>query len=336
MKSILITGANGFVGSHLVEAALKHRFDVWAGIRATSDKTYLKELPIHSISLDYGNQDKLNEQIRQHASTIGRWDYVIHCAGLTKAVHEQDFFRVNTTYTVHLAEALQATGNTPDKFLFMSSLSAYGPVDELTCRPIRNEDEPCPNTAYGRSKLEAERQLLTMKSFPVLILRPTGIYGPRDKDYFSVISMVDKGLSVSLGSKPQHLSFIYVKDLAELCLLALESPYTGKGWHVSDGDVYLSPEFVQLVAQCLGRRHTLKVTVPLWLVWLVAQAGGFVSRMSGRSVLLNPDKYRILKQRNWSCEAAPLQADLGFGPAYRLENGLKETIEWYRQKGWLK
>ncbi len=195
---ILITGASGFIGGFLVKEALRRGYETWAGIRATSSRENLQDERIRFIDLKYNNREALTAQLADFAREQGGWDYVIHNAGLTKTLDKRNFFRINAENTQNLIEALAAAGCPPKKFLLMSSLSSYGQGDEKTFRPIRLDDPQRPDTAYGQSKLEAENFIRNQSYFPYVILRPTGVYGPGEKDYFMEIKSVKSGFDFAV------------------------------------------------------------------------------------------------------------------------------------------
>lgn len=333
---ILITGASGFIGGFLVKEALDRGYEVWAGVRSSSSRANLQDERIRFIDLKYGNPTALTEQLSKFACEEGAWDYVIHNAGLTKTLDKQDFFRINAGHTNNLIEALSAAACKPKKFLLMSSLSSYGRGDEKTFQPIRLDDPQQPDTAYGKSKLEAENIIRRQTYFPYVILRPTGVYGPGEKDYFMEIKSVNSGLDFAVGSEPQRITFIYVKDLASVAFLALENEkILNRHYFVADGDVYTDEQFARMIQDILQKKHVLHARIPLGLVHIACQCSEQVGKLLKKSMTLNSDKYIILKQRNWICDVTPLQDELDFIPEYPLHRGLEESIEWYRKAGWL-
>lgn len=333
MKKILITGASGFIGSFLVDESLKKGWEVWAGIRKSSNKSFLTDPAINFIYLDYS--EGLQQQIENHVKLYGRWDYIIHCAGITKSAADSEFLKINYDNTRNLVDALRDSGNIPDKFVFMSSLGAFGSGDEENYTPIKSEDTPNPNSAYGNSKIKAERYLKSQMKFPYIILRPTGVYGPRERDYYVMVKMIKRGFDVSVGFKRQMLNFIYIKDLVKVCFDAIESSLQNKEWFVADGDIYSSKEYTKIVKDVLHKKLVIRFVFPLFVVKVVSMFAGLYCSISGKSSLINPDKYNIMKQRNWTCDISSLKRDLGFKPAYNLKEGMKETIAWYMANGWL-
>ena len=327
---LLVTGATGFIGSHIVEEALRRGYEVWAAVRPTSDTRYLSDSRIHSLELDLSSERQLTEALGDKG-----FHYVIHAAGVTKALHSATFREVNTLGTQHLVRALQATTPTLRRLVVISSLSVFGPVREaLPHTAIRDTDTPQPNTAYGRSKLEAELWLAANCTLPYTILRPTGVYGPREKDYFLMAKSIRRHVDFAVGFQRQEITFIYVRDLVEAVFQMLEHGETGRTYLLSDGETYSSRTFSGLLQQELGVRRVVHLRTPLWLLRCVCGAGTLAGRLTGRMTALNNDKFNILRQRNWRCDIRPALA-AGYAPKYGLEKGVSETVAWYKKEKWI-
>ncbi len=333
MKRILITGASGFIGSFIVEEALRQGMETWAAVRSSSSRAYLNDQRINFIELDLSDEQRLIEQLKDH-----QFDYVVHAAGVTKCINKDDFRRVNTEGTRHLVAALRALRMPIERFVFLSSLSVMGAIrEQQPYTEIREDDTPQPNTAYGKSKLEAEETLKARseEQFPYVILRPTGVYGPREKDYFIMAKSIKGHSDFAVGYKPQDITFVYVKDVVQAVFLALDHGKTGRTYFLSDGKVYRSATFSNLIRRELGSPWWIRITAPIWILRIVTAVGDIIGRLSGKAITLNNDKYHILRQRNWRCDIQPAIDELGYKPQYDLERGVRETIAWYKKEGWI-
>jgi nucleoside-diphosphate-sugar epimerase len=329
---ILITGASGFIGSFIVEEALKQGFETWAAVRKSSSKEYLQDERIHFIELNLSSKAQLIEQLRPH-----QFDYVVHAAGVTKCLNKADFRRINTEGTKNLVDALLDLQMPLKRFVFLSSLSVFGAIKEqLPYDEIREDDTPKPNTEYGRSKLEAEKYIDSIGSrLPYTILRPTGVYGPREKDYFMMAKSIKQHIDFAVGYQRQDITFVYVTDVVQAVFLALEKGETGRKYFLSDGQVYQSTTFSDLIHEELGRPWWLRITAPVWVLRVVTFFGEYIGHMTGKVTALNNDKYNILRQRNWRCDTEPARRELGFEPKVQLKEGVKTTIRWYKDHKWL-
>ncbi len=334
-KKILVTGASGFIGSFLVEGGLTRGMQTWAGVRKSSSRRYLQDERIRFATLDLENPSQLEAQLLRHKEEHGGWDYVIHCAGVTKCPNADGFERGNYRATVNLVEALQRTGIVPELFVYISSLSIFGPIRETDYTPITEEDTPRPNTSYGISKWRTEQYLATLNDFPVVTFRPTGVYGPREADYFLMAKSIGRHIDIAAGFKRQDLTFVYVEDLVQTVYLGIEHKAVGRSYFVSDGEVYSSRDFSDLIRAELGNPFVLRFTCPLWLLYLISFVSEKVAFLLGKASTLNTDKYRIMKQRNWRCDISPLVKELGYRPQYPLARGVREIIRWYKKEQWL-
>ena len=339
-EKILITGASGFIGSFIVEEALKRDFEVWAAVRRSSSRQFLQDGRIHLIELDLNSKERLTEQMKDC-----QFDYVVHAAGVTKCLNKADFHRINTEGTQHLVEALMALRMPLKRFVYLSSLSIMGAIrEQQPYEEIRESDTPRPNTAYGKSKLEAERWLeqlseeLKLKHeepFPYVILRPTGVYGPRERDYFMMAKSIKAHTDFAVGYRQQDITFVYVEDVVQAVFLAIEKGQTGRKYFLSDGEVYQSSTFSNLIHRELGSPWWIRITAPLWLLRIITFCGEYVGHLTGKVTALNNDKFNIMRQRNWRCDIEPARRELGYEPKVKLEEGVKRSIAWYRENGWL-
>ena len=335
-KKVLITGASGFIGSFLVEGGLERGMQVWAGVRKSSSRRYLQDGRIRWAELDFTDSNSLEETLKRHKSEHGGWDYVIHCAGVTKCRHKGDFEIGNYWATRNFIETLMRLDMVPQRFIYLSSLSVFGPVHEKDYSPISETDTPCPNTAYGLSKWHAEEYLRRLKDFPYVIFRPTGVYGPRERDYFLMAKSIRSHTDFAAGFRRQDLTFVYVKDLVQAVYLGVEKEQAlRRAYFVSDGGVYPSSAFSHLIEKELGNPWVVRLVCPLFLLKSISFVAETISSWFHRSSTLNLDKYKIMKQRNWQCDIAPLETELGYRPEYPLERGVHEAIAWYKKEGWL-
>lgn len=335
-KKILITGAGGFIGGFIVEEALRRGYETWAAVRKTTNREFLQDSRIHFIELDFTDGHALKAALQQAiAESGGKWHYVVHNLGATKAANYIDFERINYGYMRLLVDTLKAIDAVPEVFLLMSSLSVMGEGDDKTYRPFKITDDPVPNTRYGMSKAKAETYLKMVTDFPYTIFRCTGVYGPHERDYFLMMKSIARGFDFSVGFRRQMLTFIYVKDLASAVMQALEAGPKYRPYFISEPQGYTQKEFRKIVCKELNKKFVLPITCPIWLVQMVCVFCTIYTKFTGKATTLNVDKFRILKQRNWLCDTSETQRDLGFTPKYSLQSGIEETIAWYKEAGWL-
>lgn len=334
-KRILITGASGFIGNYLIDDALNRGYEVWAGVRSTSKVSHFDSSKVHFVELDFSNVESLNTQLSDFRTKFDKWDFIIHTAGVTKCSDKKEFEAVNYLGTKNFIEVLNSLGMIPTKFIYLSSLSVFGPIHEDDGLPILSSDIAKPNTAYGVSKLLAEKYIDSLDGFPYLIFRPTGVYGPREKDYFMMAQSIKKHIDFAAGYKKQLLTFVYVADLSKAIFLGIESDITRKSYFVTDGQVYTSRDFSDLIKKELCNPFVIHIKCPLIILKVISLCAEFIAASSGKSSTLNADKYKIMKQRNWQCDITPIIKDLGYVPEFPLDKGVKESISWYKKEGWL-
>jgi UDP-glucose 4-epimerase len=326
-ERVLITGASGFVGYHLILEALKNNLEVFAAVRKTSLINHLKHLDIQYTYLEFTDVSALKSDIEEK-----QYQYIIHAAGVTRARTAEEYNLINAGYTYNLASAAATAGSYFKKFVFISSLAGIGPIDSLN-GIINEETLPHPITAYGRSKLLAEDKLKTIPNLNYTILRPTAVYGPRDKDIFIFLKQVARGIEPYIGKIQQKLSFIYVSDLATAAIKAL---HTGdnKIYNIADGNTYDRYELANITRNILKVR-TIKFHIPVNFVKMIAIISEKVSSLSSNAPVLNTEKLNELKAVNWSCAIECAKNDLFFYPQYDLQAGLTEAFSWYKANKWL-
>lgn len=329
-KTILVVGAGGFIGGFIAKEALRRGFDTWVAVRASTSRRYLDDDRLHFVELDYDDVDAMEQTLEQALPAPGGWDYIIWNLGATKAANFMIFNQVNFVYPRNFVELLRRRNWVPQKFLYMSSLSAIGPGDEKNYTPLSAQTVPNPNTRYGLSKIKTETYLETLTDFPWIIFRPTGVYGPHEKDYLLMIKTIDAHWDVSMGFRRQLLTFIYVDDLVEAMYQALASPDTvRRKYIISEDRAYSQKNFRTLVAKALGHKVVIPLKLPMWVVYIASVICEKWAGVSGKTSTLNRDKFKIMRQRNWSCDISDSQRDFGFQPKFSLERGVAATVEAY-------
>ncbi len=330
--NILIVGAGGFIGGFIVAEAVRRGFDTYAAVRESTSRRYITDPSVKFVVLDYDDPDTLGSRLRDAAPASGRWDYVIYNLGATKCANFADFNRINYMYLRDFVCALEDENLVPEKFLFMSSLSALGPYGEADYTPADAYAVPAPNTRYGLSKIKAETFLQTRASVPWIIFRPTGVYGPHEKDYLMMVKCIDSHFDFGVGFRRQMLTFIYVEDLVCAMFDALTSDRTlRKKYIISEPRAYTQKEFRTVVARALGRRFVLPVKLPMWAVYLASVVAEKIGVLTLKPSTLNRDKFKIMRQRNWTCRVGDAVADFGFTCRWPLERGVAATVEAYRR-----
>jgi nucleoside-diphosphate-sugar epimerase len=242
--------------------------------------------------------------------------------------------RVNAKATEALARACLRAAPDISRFLFVSSIAAAGPAQDLD-HPVTESDPPHPINWYGKSKLAAEEALLSLRGqLPVTVVRPTAVFGPRDRDFLAYFRLVLRGLEPYVGDGDRWISLIYVRDLVSLMLCCSESNVSVGQVYFGCGETHTRHEFTQAMAQALEKR-TRSVHLPLALLTPIGLWSRIEGRITGRPALLNEQRILDMKERYWVFSGRKAQQDLGFTPEHDLQSAIRETADWYRQNRWL-
>ena len=323
--TVLITGASGFIGTRLRDALLDAGADVVALRREGSPAARRGR----SAVVDYENKDALRRLVEREKPA-----FVYHVAGVTKGVTYRDFQRGNVVPTRNLLDALREAHADVKRFVHFSSLASYGPSTKA--EPLREDSPRKPIEFYGRSKLEAE-QVVEAAGDAVAwtIIRPGGVYGPGDVDYFELFKSVERGMNLFFGNRERLFSGVYVDDLVRAVLDAAERDTArGKGYFVCDGRPITWGEFQGHIVRASGRR-VLTLNLPELLVSLAALGGELATRVDDKPRLFNRQKALMGAQEAWTCTHAALRADTGYAPDVEVAEGVERTLRWYRKEGWI-
>ncbi|MBL7681808.1 MAG: NAD(P)-dependent oxidoreductase [Flavipsychrobacter sp.] len=325
-KRVLITGANGFIGYHLLTRCIIEGYKVVAATRASSDVGHLRGLPLRFVHPEYEDERMLKKMLLDE-----RIDYIVHAAGITRAKNSNEYNRVNATYTRHLARASCESG--VSKFVFLSSLAALGPIGYDDEHPITEDKRPSPVTAYGKSKLLAEQYIGEIPLPQQIILRPTAVYGPREKDLFILFKTLARRIEPYIGRGKQWLSFIHADDVASVVIQALHTDISGI-YNLSDGGRYDKYELSASIKRELGSK-ALRIHFPMSIARIIAAALEQLYKNNDKAPTFNREKIAELTAQNWHCSIDRVRTQLGFEPKYNLYSGIVETVQWYKKNNWL-
>ena len=319
----LVTGATGFVGSHLAEALRARGDEVTALVRSPAKAAALGPLGVRAIAGDLDDPASL-------ARAVEGQDVVFHVAGLVAAGSEQEFLRCNRDGTASLVSA--AARAKVSRLVYVSSMAAGGPAPPG--RPLTGTEPPNPVTAYGRSKLAGEAAVSSGR-LPWVIVRPPTVYGPRDREVLKVFRMARWGVAPVFGDGSQQLSAVHGADLAQALIAAgTAAGTTGQVYYACHPEVVTSAEFVRAVGRAMGRTVHL-LPIPPSLGRGLLGVTELSARMTGRSTILTRDKANEFFQVAWTGDPDPLTRDSGWRAAHDLGSGLADTCRWYRSMGWL-
>jgi nucleoside-diphosphate-sugar epimerase len=324
---ILLTGASGFVGSHVADRLIAGGHEVRALLRGHSSLKWLSGKPIEAIHANMTDVESLKEAVEDV-------DAIIHVAGVTAAKNKQGFFDGNVLPTRALLEASKRFNPKLSRFIFCSSQTACGP--SLDGQPVTEMTPPHPITTYGKSKRAAEEECeRARQDFPVTILRLSAIYGPRDTAILTFFQTVDKRIKPLIGFRDKKVNLAYVTDIADGVVLALMSDAAkNETYFIGSERHYTWREVSNLTAEILNKSG-ITLRLPHAIVYGVAGFSEFFSMFQKKPSVLNWEKGRDMVQANWTCSVEKAMSEIGYHQSVSLAEGIKQTIEWYRREGWM-
>lgn len=326
--NVLVTGASGFLGSHVAEQLVRAGHVVHALVRKTSNVKFLETLP--RLELFEGAV----EDFEKIAKAVKGVDAVIHSAGIVKAKTPADFVRTNVEGTRNVMRATKENAPNVKRVVHVSSLEAVGPSTDG--KPVAASQEN-PVTAYGRSKLEAEKVAKSYaKDLPVTILRPTGIYGPRDQEIFEVFRSVKRGVLPLTGDGRSKLTLVYGPDAARACVAAIGADVpSGSSYFVTDGNVYDQREMMEEVERAVGKKAFVRFGMPLGVIKAAATVVEAYGKAADKAVMLTREKANMLTYPYWVCSNDDAKKALGWEPEVNWADGATRTAKWYAENGWM-
>lgn len=323
----LVTGGNGFIGSHLVEYLLDEGYEVYCLVRSTSNLSLIEHLPVKLLRGDCRDRESLSDAVR------GK-DYIFHLAGKIKAPDWETYYASNVLGTRNLIEACARENPDIRRFVHISSISSAGPSKKGV---LKREDEPCvPITDYGRTKLMGEEEVRKFEGrVPFVIIRPPNVLGPGNEDLLSMMKILMKRLRPAIGNGDRQTSICFVQDLVRaIVLAATSSGAVGKTYYITDGNTYSWRFIGEVLAEELGLRGFM-LPVPYPVVILLSSLISLLSSLMGKGTMISPERIRQLRYAYWIYDGSKAARELGFKPVMDLQTGIKEAVKWYRKKGLL-
>jgi len=325
---VFLTGASGFVGSHVLEALLADRHEVSILLQRTSNTRFISR-HLAAVTVHFGSLD----DVPLLAKAMGGVEAVIHCAGKTKALHSSEFYRVNRAGTRNVVLAANACRESLRRLVYVSSQAVSGPGS--LNRPAEETGDPHPVSVYGRSKWLGETEVRLHCRVPWTILRPAAVYGPRDTEFLPVFRKVKQRLMPLLSGARRPLHMVYGPDVAAAILCSLlQERGAGEAYHVAAEPPCTDEAFMEEIAAQLQIRP-MRLRIPRSSLYLATVIQEILSRVTGRPNMLSRQKLPELLAPGWVCSTEKIRRDLGFTAPTSLREGVGRTLDWYRREGWL-
>jgi len=324
---VFLTGATGFVGSFLAENLVKSKYKVKCLVRKKSNLRWIADLDVECFYGSLNDKDSLKRGIKD-------CEYVYHVAGVTKAQKEAEYYQGNYDGTRNLVDVCVENNNNLKRFVFVGSQAAVGPSPTII--PIDETHPPNPLTYYGKSKLAGEEYVRKNdKNIPVTIVRPAAVYGPRETDILEFFRTVKMGIIPQLGGKEKYLSLIHVSDLIRGIQMAGEAQKTlNKTYFLTNQKPYSWQEVAKATLKSYNKSG-IRIPVPVSLMKIVAFISEGIATITNKPALVNSQKIIEMQQDYWTCSGEKAKKEFGFEANIGLEEGIQETIQWYKEHKWL-
>jgi len=323
----VVTGANGFVGSHLVDYLLEKKYEVRCLVRKSSNLKWLQGKDVKIFDCGLLDVDGMSKAFKDA-------NYIYHVAGVVKSKTPEGYFKGNVDTTKALLEAASMNVSTLKKILIVSSQTTTGP--SLDGKPV-NELTSCnPITTYGRSKLAQENLSKSfMDKLPITICRAPAVYGERDTEIFIFFQTFNRGLMTTIGFDKKVISLIHVRDLVQgFNFASINEKAIGETYFISSEKYYTWDEVGNVTSKVMQKRP-FKIAVPHIIVYTVSAIAQFLSLFSTKPATLNLEKGKDITQHAWICDTSKAMRDLGYRQQISLEDGINRTVNWYKQMKWL-
>ncbi len=326
---ILVSGATGFIGSHVVDKLLAKGYDIRCMVRKTSNLRWLENKNIELVYASLSDVDSLKNATQNV-------DYIYHIAGNTSAKNLDGYMYGNCTGTINLIEAALSSAPKLSRFLYVSSQTAAGPALSKM-HPSTEDMLMHPLTSYGKSKKAAEEAVNSYSGkLPFTIVRPPAVYGPRDTEILAIFKMIKAGLIAYMGFDEKYVSLIHSDDLARGMIEAAESRNTiGKTYFISSDVFYSWHQVYEIIKKELNKKYTLNLRLPHFLILAAGSISGALGKFSSKPPVFNYEKGIDFTQKYWICSTASARKDFGYTQQIPLEHGIHDTVQWYKANGWL-
>jgi nucleoside-diphosphate-sugar epimerase len=323
---VLVTGSTGFIGSHLVESLIKKDYKVYCLIRKESDLKWIKDLDVELITGSYRDKDSLYNAVKG-------MDYVFHAGAALDAFDWETYYQANVQGTINLLEACAEVNPGLKKFVLVSSISAAGPANDKI--PLK-ESDPCnPYSLYGKSKYLAEEAAARFfPLLPIVIIRPTNVFGTRQKELYTTLKLAAKRIMPLIGNGDKQTSICFVQDVVKALVLAAENEkVSGKTFFVANPEFYSWREILEFITRELGLSFVIKIPYPVLLS--IAFVSELIAKLTGNNPLLTRKTIISARKNYWLHDVSSIRDELGFSPGVSFEKGMRDIIKWYKDNGLL-